>query len=76
MNWRRIVVDGCTWLYHVGRSNVAFRGPRTFVATVGEVKGLGDSDLVERGRRKVSSDGMICPADIAAFLKSREGGGT
>ncbi len=72
MNWRRIVVDGCTWLYHVGRSNVAFRGPQTFVATVGEVKGI-DSELVERGRWKVSSDGMICPADIATFLKSREG---
>ena len=75
MNWRRIVVDDCTWRYHVGSSYVAFRGPRAFVATVGEVKGLQDSELVARGRWKVSSDGMICPADVAAFLKSSEGGG-
>ncbi len=68
MNWRRIVVDGCTWRYHVGSSYFAFRGPRSFVATVGEVKGLHDSELVERGRWKVSSDGMITPRDVASFL--------
>ncbi len=67
MNWRHIVVDGCSWLYHVGRSYVVFRGPRRFIATVSDVKGCD----VERGRWKISSDGMICPADIAAFLRAQ-----
>jgi len=73
MNWRRIVVDGTTWLYHVGSSAVAFRGPRRFVARIGDVKRL-DPDTIDRGRWKRTSDGMIRPAEVAAFLQSPKGG--
>ena len=78
MTWRRIVVDGCTWLYHVGRSAVAFRGPRRFVARIGDVKGL-DPDSIDKGRWKKTSDGMVTPRDVASFLwrtrAAHQGGG-
>ena len=68
---RRIVVDGITWVYKIGRQYVVANselGERR-LATVDYVKFGEECDLVHRGRYKISSDGSVYPNDVLNWLK-------
>lgn len=68
--WRKIVVDGSTYEYHVGRSYVVFdNGHRV---KLNEITGR-DWDTIERGQWKKTSDGMVTPKHIAEYLRKRYG---
>lgn len=72
MKWRKIVVSGVEWKYHVGTGAVEARcAERKLVGQLPEVTGL-DWNSIERGRHKRTSDGMVTPKQIAAWI-SRSG---
>lgn len=71
MNWRRIIVDGVEWKYHIGSGSAEARsGARKLSGTLSEISG-GTSFSIERGRHKQSSDGMITPKQVAAWITRR-----
>lgn len=73
MAYRSIKVEGEEYRYLVGTSTVAVQLPRgggTVHTTPWEIKG-GTPDLVERGRRKKTSDGMVTPREVADWIRTR-----
>lgn len=73
-SWRKIVVAGVDWTYYVGKCAVEARcGERKIVGQLHDVAGL-TPYVFERGRDKRTSDGMITPRQIAAWIA--EHGGT
>jgi hypothetical protein len=57
------------WTYHVGRSCVRLVSPvgLSYVAFCSDVKGITETTW-ERGRYKQTSDGMLYPSEVAAFI--------
>ncbi len=67
---RRIVVNGKEWIYRVGRVFVnAYSGNEKKCQAIWQVKGLPHPDLLERGRQKHTSYGMLTPKEVAQWLK-------
>ncbi len=68
-NCRKIVVNGKTFQYLIGRSAVVIYddADKRHYAHVAEVKGL-SPDLIERGQYKKTSDGMITPKNVAHWI--------
>lgn len=67
---RKLVVDGETWEYMIGKNNVVLRNPRDekkMILTLEKVTGR-SSDTIEKGRKKGTSDGMVTPADLKTFI--------
>lgn len=72
MKWRKIVVGGAEWKYHIGSGAVEARcGDRKLVGTPPEIVPGLTWDIFERGQHKRTSDGMITPKHIAAWIGSR-----
>jgi hypothetical protein len=68
VKWRKIVVSGVEWKYHIGKISVVARcGDRKLVGKLPEVTGL-DWDTIERGQWKRTTDGMITPKQIATWI--------
>lgn len=68
MRWRTIVVGNRAWRYHVGRVNVVARSLSTkLVDRLNVVTGR-SWDVLERGHWKRTSDGMVTPKNIAAWI--------
>lgn len=70
--WRSIEVDGKTYRYR-GESYLVIQdsdGRRLAGAPMHSIKGV-DVFVWERGQRKRTSDGMLKPAEIAAFIRSK-----
>lgn len=73
MRWRKIVVGGAEWKYHVGQIHAEARcGERKLLSRLTEIIGL-TWDVIERGQWKQTSDGAITPKHIAAWIAA-EGG--
>jgi len=67
---RRITVAGVEYRYVVGTSFVKISGPALSRAVpLTEIKGLG-WDVIERGRHKQTSDGMVRPLEVAAYIRT------
>jgi hypothetical protein len=67
---RKLVVENETWEYMIGKNNVVIKNPRDekkMVLTLEKVTGR-TSDTIRLGRKKGTSDGMVTPADIKAFI--------
>jgi len=67
---RKIVVGNETWGFMIGKNNVILENPRDekkMVLTLERVTGR-TSDTIKKGRKKGTSDGMVTPADIKAFI--------
>lgn len=67
---RPIVVDRVRWKYRVTKGSVVAyseHGERR-CSPSGEVKGLSPGAF-ERGQWKRTTDGMICPSDVAKWLR-------
>jgi hypothetical protein len=60
--------------YKVGKTYVVFKFTPTnrLVVTVDEIKGLRQG-LVDRGRRKKTSDGQITPRELKTFISVHMG---
>ena len=73
---RRITVRGVEYRYVVGTAFVKIIGPVASRAVpLTEIKGVG-WDAIERGHWKKTSDGMVFPSEVAAYiLGSQESGG-
>lgn len=65
-------VGGTLWVWKVGRRGhhvVAYsEGGRRLLAHAADIKGV-DPDVFERGQWKVTSDGMLTPADVAKWIE-------
>jgi hypothetical protein len=74
MSWRKLTTPSGTWQYQVGTQYVSFVGPdRTrWRTTIAEIKGL-TPDQVDRGRWKVSSDGMLTPREVRTYIDAHWG---
>ena len=71
MGWRNITVDGALHRWKCGRSYVVIKGPTLEgLFTCGQIKGL-PPDLVDRGRHKITSDGMVMPGEVATFIRNK-----
>jgi hypothetical protein len=67
---RRITVDGVEYRYVVGATFVKITGPALSRAVMLiDIKGL-DWDAIERGRRKRTSDGMVRPSEVTAYIRA------
>lgn len=66
---RKIVVAGVEYQYKVGSGTVKIVGPHSSVAVeIPVIKGS-TWDIFERGQWKRTSDGMVRPAEIAAYIQ-------
>lgn len=66
---RKIVVGRTEYRYVVGKNFVKIVGPdASWAVPLTDIKGL-SGDLIARGRRKQTTDGMVTPAEIAAYIK-------
>lgn len=73
MNWRKIVVDEKEYRWTGGSAYVVVQdtnGKRVLGASACEIKGI-TPDVWERGKWKGTSDGMITPGEVAAFIKKK-----
>ena len=70
---RPLVVDGVRWKWRAGKGGgvVAHseRGKR-LQSQAWTVKGITDPEIFARGQWKRTSDGMVKPADVAAWISS------
>lgn len=67
---RKLVVDGETWEYMIGKNNVVLRNPRDerkMVLTLQRVTGR-SSETLEKGKKNGNRDGMVTPADLKVFI--------
>ena len=68
---RKLVVDGKEYTYLVGKAFaiVKFRGRKIATISLDEIK---DSwAILERGRWKKTSDGMILPSEIEKYIREK-----
>ncbi len=67
---RRIVVNGATWRWSVGKGNVSLWSPDgvRHNAHASAVKGITPDDF-DRGKRKRTSDGSVCPSHVRAYIE-------
>ena len=71
-SWRKIVVRGVEWKYFVGHGAVEARcGERKIVEQLHRVTGGTPNDF-ERGQHKRTSDGMITPKRISAWIETAD----
>lgn len=72
---RKIVVDGVTYEYRVGRGNTTIRWENgNAFGKPGNAMLVGVSyDVYERGQHKRTSDGAVTPKHIASFIKDPDG---
>lgn len=67
---RRLLVNGSEWIWRIGRGGgvVAYgqNGQRKY-ARASDIKGC-DPDTFDRGKHKRTSDGMLTPKDVAAWV--------
>jgi hypothetical protein len=73
--WRTMVVDDLTYRWKVGKTAVEIRGPKELDKENWTLDRpapwdlIGNTpELVERGRWKGTSDGMVTPAMVKAFI--------
>ncbi len=67
---RKIVVANETWEFMIGKNNVVLKNPRDekkMILTLARVTGR-SQEVLDRGKRKKTTDGMVTPADIKAFI--------
>ena len=67
---RLIIVAGVKWRWKVGHNNVIMYSEtgQRLLESPSVIKGYGNSDIFYRGRRKKTSDGMLMPNEIEAWL--------
>lgn len=68
---KAVHIKGKEWNYKIGRGNIVISNP---ITTKKHLVGLSTltgraSDVVERGRWKKTSDGMIKPSDVKKFIE-------
>jgi len=69
MTWRKVHIDGSEWTYHIGQSVLVICSPKGERRRVGAGAVMGTTgDIVERGRYKQTSDGMITPSKIKSYI--------
>lgn len=75
MPMRNIEVDGKSYKWVCGRSHVVIKdengkriSPPDLLAS--DVKGI-TPDLFDRGKWKITSDGMLLPSEVATYIKTR-----
>lgn len=69
---RKIVVNDTTYSYVIGREFAKIEGPFGKAAVaLSDIKGL-DGELIVRGRWKQTSDGMVTPSEVAAYIASHQ----
>ena len=67
---RKLVVDGSTWLVRVGTSAMEARnGTAKLVIPLDRVTGR-TWDVLERGRHKKTSDGMVTPSMMERAIRT------
>jgi hypothetical protein len=70
MNLRHLVIEGEKWSYSIGRGAAVLVAPNGHKSVVFLKTLTGrDPDLIDRGRRKKTSDGMIMPAEIKRYIR-------
>lgn len=69
MSMRKIKVRGETWNYKVGMYHVVLESPSGLRYAVEYTTLTGRSwDVIERGKRKGTSDGSITPKNIREYI--------
>jgi hypothetical protein len=72
---RKIHIQNHIWEYRVGRQNVVIRSPQGFGKIKGAIvschiiKGLSNPDTFDRGKHKRTSDGMVKPSEVKAYIE-------
>lgn len=69
--WRHVHLDdGAVWDYRIGSGTAVLRSPEgeKKVVPLHEIKGIA-ANLVERGRWKGTSDGMILPSEVKTYIQ-------
>lgn len=73
MTFRKLIVKDAEWTYYIGKTSAVLRAPDGRKKTVGLDVLTGRSfDILDRGRWKKSSDGMMTPSDVAAYIEKCE----
>lgn len=77
MSWRKIEVDGIVWEYRMGTGNAVIRSTKItpvfkFIVNYSTLTGR-SWDIIERGQRKKTSDGMVTPKHIADYIRKHHG---
>ncbi len=69
MSWRKMVIDEATWEYMFGTGNAVIKSPTGIKTVVNYSVLTGRSwDILERGQHKKTSDGMVKPKHIKAYI--------
>ena len=72
MSMRKIHIGNEEWEYRVGKETVVLQTPLGSKMYIGchTIKGLSPDDF-ERGKWKKTSDGMITPSEIKAYIENK-----
>lgn len=67
---RKVHVGGEVWEFQTGKGNAVIRNPRTGKKTIVDYAKLTGRDwnTIERGQWKRTTDGMVTPADVKAYI--------
>ncbi len=68
---RKIHVGGKVWGYRIGQQFAVIHLPGTIrkkVVTLSKITGR-TCDTIERGRWKITSDGMVKPSEVKAYIE-------
>lgn len=68
---RKITINDEIWSVFIGKSNAVIHNPRTekkSIVSLDKITGR-PLELIERGRRKKTEDGMVKPSDIRSFIE-------
>lgn len=70
MAYRKLIVDGEAWSYYVGGTYTVLRAPDGKKKVVSSSTVTGRSpDTFDRGQWKKTSDGMVRPSDVVAYIR-------
>jgi hypothetical protein len=71
MSYRKMDVQGEQWEFKIGRDNAHIRAPNGRGKTVSFYELTGRTpDLIERGQWKGTTDGMVGPGEVRAWIDS------
>lgn len=70
MSWRKLHINDQVWEYHCGHNYVVVKSPESKKEVIDYSTLTGRSwDIIERGMRKKTSDGMITPKHIKDYIE-------
>jgi len=69
---RKVHINNQEWQYHIGQGTVVIQSPdgKKSYHKIHLVKGVCEPDIIDRGRYKRTSDGMVKPSEVKNYIEN------